>query len=633
MRWGAAAKAAANAAVNVAVNGRGVRVDEGASVLDAFRVAGVTVPTLCFVERMPAATGGNCRLCLVEETGTGKLVAACRAPVAEGTAYSNSTPRVAESILAVLHELRNSGDHSDCATCPSNGECELQRLFERYGVKNLGKRGKVDASDDAVHRRMDLCVKCGRCVQACSELQGLNILGFAGRGASEHVAPTFDRPLKNTACIECGQCIAFCPTGALYERPEWSQVMDMLDSNPAGVTKVAIVAPAVRVAIGEELGLSPGSISTGQVVTALKMRLGFDAVFDVNFAADLTIVEEGTELLERLRTGQRLPLFTSCCPGWINYVEKCRPELIPNLSTSRSPQLMHGSIIKSVWARRRGLDAAAQVKVVSLMPCTAKKHEADLPQFATPGGGRDVDYVLTTRELGRMLRMRRIPLASLPPTAFDDPLGESSGAAALFGATGGVAEAAARTVYELASKQRLEAIDMLPLRGIHAEAKEARIVLPHARVSPTLLARPETARTWAWVPPPPEEVEAATAPVDTVDFPLRVAVVHGMSATQRLLAQMAGGEARYDMVEVMACEGGCIGGGGQPKSTDRDVLTRRINAIYSIDAASRVRRSHENVSVQRLYSEDLHAPGSAKARSLLHRTYENRYSLAHPIDV
>ena len=588
---------------HISINNHAIDVPEGISVLSAANQIQIYIPTLCNHPRLPS-TPGTCRLCLVEDDKSGRLVPACATPVSDGMSFQTDTPAVKESIKSVLSLLK-ANHPMDCMNCEADGRCEFQSLIRRYNITDALPRlrhlshewdDEVQHDFDNLHLTntndnnhlqhhhsttpaldidLEKCIKCGRCVTACGLVQEMNVLGWKGRGRGRHPA-VLENELELSKCIECGQCSSVCPVAAIRERSEWRDVLDELETKRK--VMVAMTAPAVRVAIGEEVGQGPGSIAVGQMVSAQR-ALGFDYVLDVNFSADLTIMEEGTELLKRLQHAWEkenqnsdssssnatsssapsssssssslrphgsgpLPMFTSCCPGWVTLVEKSYPELIPNLSTCKSPQQMLGAVVKRYFAEKMGLKRE-DVSLVSFMPCTAKKHEAEREEVQRSGEAQDVDYVLTTREFGHLLRLKNIPLTSLPESNFDSPLGESSGAAVLFGATGGVMEAALRTAYEVASGQPLPKVEIDAIRGLKG-VKEAVVKLP-------------------------DDIQGSAAGRE-----IRVAVASGIGNARHLLQAIADGSAPpYDFIEVMACPGGCIGGGGQPKTKDPMAVLKR----------------------------------------------------------
>jgi len=567
--------------IKVTINGREYTVPSEVTILEACNIAGVYVPSLCNHPRLEPT--GACRVCVIEVEGARNLQPACATKVQEGMKINTNTERV-EKALRFNLSLLLSRHPKDCMTCEANGRCEFQDLIYRYDIKDMFGEEEMehlyDDSSPSVVRDLDKCIICGRCVRACSELQGMDIYSMSNRGYKSLPMTAFNTPLYETECISCGQCALFCPTGAITENPDVREVLNLLERHD----KVVVVqtAPATRVAIGEEFGMEPGSVSTGKMVAALK-RLGFDYVFDTNFAADLTIVEEGSEFLERLKNGGPFPMFTSCCPAWINLMEKNYPELINNVSSAKSPQQMLGPVVKTFFAKKKGIPVD-DIVVVSIMPCTAKKDEAKRPQH-TIDGRPTVDVVLTTRELAKLIRMKKIPFASLPEENYDDPLGESTGAAALFGTTGGVMEAALRTAYELATGKALPKLDFTDVRGLSG-IKEAEVDIDGKKI--------------------------------------RVAVAHGTAKVRELVDKIVSGEVYYDFVEIMACPGGCIGGGGQPYSLDKDVLKKRMEGIYSIDERSVIRKSHENPSIKKLYEEFLERPLGHLSHKLLHTTYSDR---------
>ena len=567
--------------IKVTINGREYTVPSEVTILEACNIAGVYVPSLCNHPRLEPT--GACRVCVIEVEGARNLQPACATKVQEGMKINTNTERV-EKALRFNLSLLLSRHPKDCMTCEANGRCEFQDLIYRYDIKDMFGEEEMehlyDDSSPSVVRDLDKCIICGRCVRACSELQGMDIYSMSNRGYKSLPMTAFNTPLYETECISCGQCALFCPTGAITENPDVREVLNLLERHD----KVLVVqtAPATRVAIGEEFGMEPGSVSTGKMVAALK-RLGFDYVFDTNFAADLTIVEEGSEFLERLKNGGPFPMFTSCCPAWINLMEKNYPELINNVSSAKSPQQMLGPVVKTFFAKKKGIPVD-DIVVVSIMPCTAKKDEAKRPQH-TIDGRPTVDVVLTTRELAKLIRMKKIPFASLPEENYDDPLGESTGAAVLFGATGGVMEAALRTAYELATGKALPKLDFTDVRGLSG-IKEAEVDIDGKKI--------------------------------------RVAVAHGTAKVRELVDKIVSGEVYYDFVEIMACPGGCIGGGGQPYSLDKDVLKKRMEGIYSIDERSVIRKSHENPSIKKLYEEFLERPLGHLSHELLHTTYSDR---------
>ncbi|RKX34970.1 MAG: ferredoxin [Thermotogae bacterium] len=567
--------------IKVTINGREYTVPSEVTILEACNIAGVYVPSLCNHPRLEPT--GACRVCVIEVEGARNLQPACATKVQEGMKINTNTERV-EKALRFNLSLLLSRHPKDCMTCEANGRCEFQDLIYRYDIKDMFGEEEMehlyDDSSPSVVRDLDKCIICGRCVRACSELQGMDIYSMSNRGYKSLPMTAFNTPLYETECISCGQCALFCPTGAITENPDVREVLNLLERHD----KVVVVqtAPATRVAIGEEFGMEPGSVSTGKMVAALK-RLGFDYVFDTNFAADLTIVEEGSEFLERLKNGGPFPMFTSCCPAWINLMEKNYPELINNVSSAKSPQQMLGPVVKTFFAKKKGIPVD-DIVVVSIMPCTAKKDEAKRPQH-TIDGRPTVDVVLTTRELAKLIRMKKIPFASLPEENYDDPLGESTGAAALFGTTGGVMEAALRTAYELATGKVLPKLDFTDVRGLSG-IKEAEVDIDGKKI--------------------------------------RVAVAHGTAKVRELVDKIVSGEVYYDFVEIMACPGGCIGGGGQPYSLDKDVLKKRMEGIYSIDERSVIRKSHENPSIKKLYEEFLERPLGHLSHELLHTTYSDR---------
>ncbi len=584
--------------IQVTINGQALEVAEGTTILQAAKSAGIRIPTLCFLEKREPI--GACRVCLVEVEGARTLMASCSTPCTDGQVVWTNSPRARAARRQVVELLLSEHD-GDCQTCERNEDCELRKLASDMGIRTVPFEGaraaaKRDDSTPGLVRDNAKCIKCRRCVAVCNEVQGIGALFPQGRGFSTVIGPAFAGDLDGVTCVQCGQCAAVCPVGAITERSHMEAVWAALD-NPAK-TVIVQTAPAIRAALGEEFGYPPGTRVTGRMTTALR-QMGFDAVFDTNFAADLTIMEEGTELLTRLKRAlvdkdktAALPMFTSCSPGWIQFAESYYPKFLDHLSTCKSPQQMFGAVAKTYYAQKIGVKPQDLV-VVSVMPCTAKKFESQRPEM-NASGVQDVDYVLTTRELARMIRQANLAFTELPDGEMDAPLGLSTGAADIFANTGGVMEAALRTAYEIVTGRELPAenLHVKPIEGLEG-LKEATLKIERAQPS------------WSFL----EGVE------------LKVAVAHGLGHTRKLLEKIKTGEAAYHFVEVMTCPGGCIGGGGQPRMTDDSVRLKRISAIYAEDESKKLRKSHDNPAVQELYRDFLGKPLGHKSHELLHTHY------------
>ncbi|MFO7815958.1 MAG: NADH-dependent [FeFe] hydrogenase, group A6 [Halanaerobiales bacterium] len=567
--------------VKLEIDGQEVEVEEGKTILEASEEAHINIPTLCYEENL--SIYGGCRLCVVEVEGEETLKPACATKVEEGMSVKTHSPTVRE-VRKNLFELIIASHHIDCnlncLTCSRSQNCDLREIAADIGVSEIRVPPidiayDTDESSFSIVREPNKCITCGRCIRKCEEIQGVGIFTTANRGPSTIVTTFEEKGIGNVECTNCGQCILACPTGALHEVYHYENVWDVLQDEDKHV--VVQTAPATRVAIGEPFGAKPGTIATGQMVAALR-RLGFDKVFDTNFTADLTIMEEGTELIKRIQQGGTLPLFTSCSPGWIKFIEHQYPEFLDNVSSCKSPQQMFGAIAKTYYAERNDIDIEDLV-VVSIMPCTAKKYELDREEMS-----EDVDYSLTTRELARMFKQAGIDILNLDEEEYDELLGVSSGAADIFASSGGVMEAALRTAYEILTGEELGNIDFEQVRGLKG-LKEGSVVIN--------------------------------------DMEVKVAVVHGLANARIILEKIKSGE-EYHFVEFMACPGGCIGGGGQPLPTNEEILEKRMNAIYEIDSSKKIRKSHENPFIKKLYEEYLEEPGSHKAHELLHTEYKER---------
>ena len=584
--------------IQIRINDTPIGALEGSTILQAARQAGIHIPTLCFLEKRDPV--GACRVCLVEVEGARTLLAACSTPCTDGMVVRVNSRRARLARRQVVELLLSEHD-GNCQLCERNEDCELRKLASDMGIQTVTYGGtraaaKRDESTPGLVRDNAKCIKCRRCVTVCSQVQGVGALFPQGRGFATVIGPAFAGDLDGVTCVQCGQCAAVCPVGAISEHSQIDAVWQALD-DPAK-TVIVQTAPAIRAALGEEFGYPPGTRVTGKMVTALR-QMGFDAVFDTNFAADLTIMEEGTELLTRLKRAlvdkdptAALPMFTSCSPGWINFAEYYYPNFLDHLSTCKSPQQMFGAVAKTFYAAKIGKQPE-DIVVVSIMPCTAKKFEAARPEM-NASGVRDVDYVLTTRELARMIRQANLAFTELPDGAMDAPLGLSTGAADIFANTGGVMEAALRTAYEIVTGRPL------PVENLHVKPIEGLDGIKEA-----VLKIEGTQPAWSFL----EGVE------------LRVAVAHGLGNTRRLLERIRTGEAKYHFVEVMTCPGGCIGGGGQPRFTDDSVRLKRISAIYAEDESKQLRKSHDNPAVQELYREFLGKPLGHKSHELLHTHY------------
>ena len=569
--------------VTLTINNRPIEAAAGTSILDAAQGAGEKIPTLCHLKGV--FPSGACRMCVVEVKGKPALIPSCAFPVEEGMEVQTRSPRVVNARRTIIQLLLASHPF-DCLTCPKNGYCELQSLSSEYGVDRMPFKGKTrhhytDFSSPSIIREPDKCILCGRCVRICEEIQGVAAIDFTRRGFDTMVLPPFEMDLSETTCVNCGQCTLACPTGALHEVRVVERVIQTLQEGKKYL--VAQAAPAIRVSLGDFFGLPPGTNVTGKVAAALR-RIGFRQVFDTDFAADLTIMEEGTELVQRIRSNEKLPLFTSCCPAWVKYAEHYYPELLPNISTCKSPQEMMGATIKSYLAKKQNIDPK-DIFVVSVMPCTAKKFEAQRPELSSEEGVADVDAVITTRQLNRMMQIFGIEFASLPEEEFDRPFGEATGSGDIFAASGGVMESALRTAYHLLTGKDLDQVDFEDVRGM-AGVKEARVTVG--------------GRT------------------------LRLAVANRLANARQIAERVKQGDAPWDFIEVMACPGGCAGGGGQLFGYDPERVEKRIEAIYSLERKRRVRLSYRNPAIQAVYKEYFEAPGSPTAHELLHTEYEHR---------
>ena len=570
--------------IRLNIDGREVSVEKGCSILDAAKKASINIPTLCHHEDQ--AVKANCRICVVEVEGRPGLQTACSTPAEEGMVIHTASPKVVRTRKRIM-ELILSRHPAECLTCGKSGACELQKIASDLNMihapdypKDI-RKAEIDMTSPSIIRDMQKCILCGRCIVACSDVQGIKVMDKEDRGYHTMIVPPYGKKLKDTACVNCGQCVQVCPTGALAVRDD-TKKFEIQKGN--GKIMIAQIAPSVRINLAEALGEDPGTISTGRLVSALKI-IGFDKVFDSDFTADLTIMEEGNELLQRLQNGGTLPMFTSCCPGWIKYLETFAPDLRPHLSTCKSPMQMFGPLIKTYFAEKAGIDPK-DICSVAVMPCTAKKFECQREEM-NASGYQDVDFVLTVYEIARMVRTGGIDFKNLKETPFDSPFGEGSGAGLIFGATGGVMEAALRTVYEVVTGEKLEKLDFEAVRGFDGW-KEAQ--------------------------------------VDLNGTVVKIAIVHGLGNAKKLIEKVRAGEADYHFVEVMACPGGCIGGGGNAPRTEAK-MKERLRAVYEEEKRLPIRKSHENPYVQQCYAEFLGSPLSEKSHHLLHTCYFDRSDL------
>ena len=589
--------------LNIKINGKPLQVEDNISVLEAAKKVNIKIPTLCYNPNL--SPWASCGLCIVRTAGPAspRMARACTTQVTENMDIITHDPEILATRRAVV-ELILSNHPDDCLQCPRNDSCELQTLSAEFGIrearfKKIPNGLSVDDSNPAIVLNPEKCIRCGRCVKVCQDVQNVWAIEFQGRGFKGHIAGAAGTPLGEGPCIKCGQCAAHCPVGAIYERDDTGKVWAALQN--AEVHPVVQIAPAVRVALAEEFGLKPGTIITKKIYAALR-RLGFKTVFDTNFSADLTIMEEGSELVKRLAEQGEIPLITSCCPAWVDYMEKYYADMIPNFSTAKSPQQMMGAMIKAYWAGKAGVDAGT-ICSVSVMPCTAKKWEPhrndDMKSAARLLGtdtGWDVDIVITTRELARMIKQAGIEILDLDDEEADSPLGPYTGAGTIFGVTGGVMEAAVRSAYYLVTKKELSDVNFTPVRGLEG-VKEA-------------------------------EVDFGV-PVGNHGTKIRIAVAHQMGNIAAVLdkiraAREAGAETPYHFVEVMACRGGCIGGGGQPYGCTDEIRKQRTEGIYADDEKSRYRCSHQNPCINQVYNEFLGEAGGRKAHDLLHTHYQGR---------
>ena len=572
--------------ITLTINGQNIETENGSTVLHAASKANIHIPTLCYLPEVQAI--GACRVCLVEVEGMGNLQAACVFPATEGLKVHTNTEKVRKARKFSV-EMLLSNHSMDCLTCARNLNCELQKIANELGVSEIRftgekSKGGIDDSSPSIRRDNGKCILCRRCVTVCENVQSVNALSLQGRGFETRVEAAFGNGLGDVACTNCGQCTLVCPVGAITEKDDTEGVWDAISDPP----KFVIIqdAPAVRAALGEEFGYPPGTLVTCKMLAAARM-LGFDRIFDTNFAADLTIIEEGSELLKRVKEGGKLPLITSCSPGWIKFIEHFYPQLLPHLSTCKSPHQMLGALSKTYFAEKEGINPK-DIIVVSVMPCTAKKFECSRPEM-TDSGYKDVDYVLTTRELAKMIKEAGIDFRNLEDGTYDNPMGEYTGAATIFGATGGVMEAALRTAYELVTGKTLENLDFVAVRGL-------------------------------------EGIKEAAIPIEGIGD-VKVAVASGLGNARKLMERIIHGDADYHFIEIMACPGGCIGGGGQPIPVNYEIKKLRAQALYSEDKSLKYRKSHENPSIKKIYDEFLIEPLGEKSHHLLHTKYTPRSKL------
>ena len=568
--------------INIEVNNRKVQANPGETILTALKREGVKVPTLCYMEGL--FPSGACRMCVVEIEGWTGLIPSCAYPVQEGMKIQTHSPRAIKARKTII-ELLLASHPDDCLYCVRNGECELQTLAEELGVRERRYSGQksdyhIDLSSPSIVRDPSKCILCGKCVRVCEEIQGVSAIDFINRGSKTIVGTTFNEGLNVSSCINCGQCIAVCPTGALREKSHLKEVMDAI----ADPDKFVVVqhAPAVSVSLGETIGLKAGQDVLGKMTAALR-RIGFNRVFDTAFSADLTIMEEASELVHRLKNGGKLPLMTSCSPGWIKYVEEFFPEFTDNLSTCKSPQQMMGAIIKTYFAEKEGIDPS-KIFSVSIMPCTAKKFEAGRPEMGR-NGISDVDAVLTTRELARLIKLRGLDLNELNPEGNDTPFGERSSAGKLFGVSGGVMEAAVRSAHFFLTGKDMEDPKIQALRGLDG-TKEVH--------------------------------------VEIAGIKLGLVAVSGLGNARKVLEEIRNGRDDIHFIEVMTCPGGCIAGGGQPLSANLDEIKARMKALYTIDRDALNRLSHRNKNIEKIYADFLGEPLGEKSHQLLHTKYSKR---------